>query len=84
MSLMEPWRKEIIDAVQKKWGFLESDDIKVQQLITQVCILTMVKTERKLKPKIDFRKVFKDKQFQQVVRKMRLRRNRFEDKRFTI
>ena len=44
MSLMKKWEREIIDKVQNKWGFLESDDIKVQQLINQVCIFTMVKT----------------------------------------
>jgi len=48
---MEKWRKEIIESVQKKWGFLESNDIKVQQLITQVCIYTMVETENHFKLK---------------------------------
>ena len=49
MSLMEKWREEIIESVQKKWGFLESNDIKVQQLITQVCIYTMEMNVEKIK-----------------------------------
>ena len=49
MSLMTEWEKKIIDKVQKKWGFLESNDIKVNQLINQVCIFTMVETEKHFK-----------------------------------
>jgi len=45
---MEVWQKDIINDVKKKWDFLESDDIKVSQLITQVCIYTMVQTKLKL------------------------------------
>jgi len=49
MSLMKKWEKEIIEKVQKNWGFLESNDIKFQQLINQVCIFTMVETENHFK-----------------------------------
>lgn len=36
------------------------------------------------KIKLDFIKVLQDKNYQELARKSRLRRNRFEDKRFTI
>ena len=49
MSLMKDWQKEILSNVEKKWGFLESKDIKVQQLISQVCIFTMVEAEKHFK-----------------------------------
>ena len=36
------------------------------------------------KIRIDFRSVLKDKKYQELARKIRLTRNRFVDKRFTI
>ena len=44
-NIMKEWEKEILDKVKKNWGFLESKDIKIQQLIEQVCIFTMVEVQ---------------------------------------
>jgi hypothetical protein len=45
---MKDWQKQILQEVKKKWGFIESKDVKVEQLITQVCIFTMTNTENKI------------------------------------